>query len=126
MVDPRATSSLYASGIHCSISTVVLLASKLGSLPRGKQGVFVTQILSTVRLSEAHNTCRIQPPALGNTSRRDTKSQWDIIHSVYNNALVLGAVLGETAYVSLDDIGAIQEGHDTVGANPDLVTCVRS
>ena len=34
---------------------------------------------------------------------------------------MLGAVLGVAANVGLDDVGAVEEGHDAVGADPDLV-----
>lgn len=89
-----------------------------------KQGIFVTQVLATVGLSEANNTGGIESPALCSAASADAKAQRNIFHGVDNKALVLGAVLGEAADVRLDDVSAVEEWHDAVGADPELVSRV--
>lgn len=58
-----------------------------------KKCIFVTEILSTVRLPETHNTCGIQPPGFSRTPRRHAEPKWDIRHAVDHAARMLRAVL---------------------------------
>jgi hypothetical protein len=62
-------------------------------LTRRKQVVFVTQVLSTVSLSETSDTGRIQSSGLSSAAGSDTKSERCVVHAVDNNSLVFGAVL---------------------------------
>lgn len=89
-----------------------------------KQGIFVTQVLAAVGLSEANNAGGVESSALCSAASADAKAQRDIVHGVDNQALVLGAVLGEAADVRLDNVSAVEEGHDAVGADPELVSRV--
>lgn len=89
-----------------------------------EQGIFVTQVLAAVGLSEANNAGRVESPALCSAASADAKAQRNVVHGVDNQALVLGAVLGEAADVRLDNVSAVEEGHDAVGADPELVSRV--
>lgn len=89
-----------------------------------KQGILVTQILATVRLSETNYPCRIQPSSLRSTPGCDSKPEGDVILRANNYAGVLDRIVGELGNVGLGDIRAVEERHNTVRANPDLVTCV--
>lgn len=89
-------------------------------LTGSKQVIFVTQVLSTVGLTENGNTSRIQSSGLGGASGRDTETEGGIVHVVDYYTLVLGAVFGPSTNVSLDDIASVQEGKLSVGLDPDL------
>ena len=94
------------------------------SLARLEQGIFVTQVFSAVGLSEAYNTGRVESPALGSASSADSAAQRDVVHGVDDEALVLGAVLRVSANVGLDNVSAVEKGHDSIGADPELMSCV--
>lgn len=55
-------------------------------------------------------------------SRRGTKKKykWDIIHAEYDHTLMLGRILCYSTKVRLEDVVAIQEGHFSIGFDPDL------
>lgn len=93
-------------------------------LARLEQGIFVTQVLAAVGLSEANNAGRVESSALCGAASADAEAQRNVVHGVDNQALVLGAVLGEAADVRLDNVAAVEEGHDAVGADPELVSRV--
>lgn len=61
-------------------------------LTRLEQGIFVTQVLAAVGLSEANNSSGVESPALRGAASADSESQRNIVHSVDNQALVLGAI----------------------------------
>lgn len=94
------------------------------SLARLEQGIFVTQVFAAISLSEAHDTGRVKSPALRGAASADTEAQRDIVHGIDNQALVLGAVFRVSANVCLDNVSTVEEGHDSVGADPELVSCV--
>lgn len=93
-------------------------------LARLEQGIFVTQVFAAICLSEAHNAGRVEPPALSGAASADSEAQRDVVHGIDNQALVLGAVFRVSANVGLDDMSTVEEGHDSVGADPELVSRV--
>lgn len=95
-----------------------------GSSTRREQRALVPQVLAAVGLPEAHNSRRLHTPRLDSAARRHTKTNGNIVHGHDDDALVLGAVLGVAADVRLQDVAAVQERHDTVGTDPDLVAGV--
>lgn len=58
-----------------------------------EQGIFVTQVLAAVGLSEANNTGGVESSALCSAASADTEAQRNVVHGVDNQALVFGAVL---------------------------------
>lgn len=93
-------------------------------LARLEQGIFVAQVFAAIGLSEAHDTGRIESPALGGAASADSEAQRDVVHGVDNETLVLGAVFRVSANVGLDNVSTVEEGHDSVGADPELVSRV--
>ena len=91
-----------------------------------EQRCLVTQVLAAVGLAEADNARGLHPPGLYRATSSHAKADRNVVHGADNNALVLGAVLRVPADVGLEDVAAVQEGHDTVGTHPDLVAGVRS
>ena len=69
----------------------------------GKEGVLITEVLTAIRLTEADDTCGIETAGLGCAAGCDTETKGDIGHAVDDDSGVLGAVLGPTADVGLDD-----------------------
>jgi hypothetical protein len=55
-----------------------------------------------------------------------TKTRNVLVHRVNDNALVLRAVLAPTSNVGLDNVTTVQEGHLSVGLDPDLCASMRS
>lgn len=49
-----------------------------------------------------------------------------LVHRVYDDTLVLRAVLAPASDVSLDNVTTVQEGHLSVGLDPDLCAGMRS
>lgn len=96
------------------------------SLARREQVVFVTEVLSAVRLSEAGNTRGIESSGLGGAACCNTKSKRRVVHAVHDYTLVLRAVLRPASNVRLDNVAAVKEGHSTVLLDPDLVSGVLS
>ena len=68
-----------------------------------KEGVLITEVLAAIRLAEADDTCRIQTARLGCAASCDTEAEGNIGHAVDDDTGMLGAVLGPTADVGLDD-----------------------
>lgn len=113
-----------------------------------KEGVLITEVLAAVRLTEANDTRGIKAACLGCATSCDTEAKGDISHAVDDDTGVLGAVLGPTADVGLDDcfqmlvsfhhevirtenqemerytVRAVEEGLGTVVLDPDLMTGV--
>lgn len=112
-----------------------------------KEGVLITEVLAAVRLTEANDTRGIKAACLGCATSCDTEAKGDISHAVDDDTGVLGAVLGPTANVGLDDcfqmlvsfheagrienqemerytVRAVEEGLGTVVLDPDLMTGV--
>lgn len=89
-------------------------------LTSSKEVVFVTQVLSTICLTEDGNSSRVQSSRLSSAARSNTKAQRSIVHVVDNNALVLGAVVRPAANVSLDDVSSVQERQFSVALDPDF------
>lgn len=77
---------------------------------RSEKIIFVAQVLSVIRLSEAHDTSRIQPPRLGSAASGDAKAERHVVHAIDDDTLVLRAILGEAADMGLDDVAAVEEG----------------
>lgn len=46
--------------------------------------------------------------------------QWNVIHAVHNNALMLRCVLRNSAQMCLEDVVTVQEWHFTVRLDPHL------
>lgn len=68
-----------------------------------EKGVLITEVLAAIRLTEADDTRGIETASLGCAAGCDTEAERDIGHAIDDDSGVLGAVLGPTADVGLDD-----------------------
>ena len=94
------------------------------SLGRRKETILISQILSTIRLSENRDASWVQPPRLLRTPCRNPKTQRCIVHTVDHNTLMLRAVLAPSANMGLKNMSAIKQRHLSVCFDPDLVARV--
>lgn len=97
------------------------LARHLALSRGGEERVFVSQVLSAVSLAKAHNARGPRGLGGGGALCRDAEAERGVVHCVDDDAEVLGAVLGPAADVGLDDVAAVEKGHDAVGPQPNLV-----
>lgn len=89
-----------------------------------KQAILISQVLSTIRLSEASDSGRIQPPGFLCAPCRHSKAQWGVVHRVHYHTLMLWAILRPSSNMRLDDMPSIQERHLSIRLDPDLVARV--
>lgn len=115
--DARSASRALQTSLYHALSPLTYPLTR-------KQCILVTQILAAVRLSETDYPCRIQPSSLRGTPSRDSKPEGNVILRANNYTGVLDGVVGELGDVGLGNVRAVEEWHNTVGTNPDLVASV--
>ena len=108
----------------CSLISLLLQTSANSHLSGREQSILVSQVFTTIGLSEGCHTGWVQSSGLRSTSCGNTESKRSIVHAVNDYTLVLWAVLRPTSNVCLDNVAAVKERHLSVGLNPDLVASV--
>lgn len=125
---PSTTQSYY-TGYHFPLTDQIPVPRSTsppfvpaGPLSRSKKGIFISQVFSTISLSKAHNACRVQSSGLSSTPGRDTESERDIISGADYDTLMLRAILRGAGNMRLDDMRAVEKRHNTVRADPNLMS----